>query len=173
MVCILCQQQLLHLSTVLLMKWLPFTFGTSVWQIGGICCLITWTFLINEAGLSSCGACPGKRTHLVHTQSWARLKNLKACQHGLALLPRCPCSSLGQDLSSLFAEQLCLAMSEFPAVSWVYRHLNHILLPPVSWPWRAHLRFSGPGCASFRDRALWTLWGDTEEARSIEPGSIL
>lgn len=128
MVCILCQQQLLHLSTVLLMKWLAFTFGTSVWQIGGICCLIMWTFLINEAGLSSCGACPGKRTHLVHTQSWARLKNLKACQHGLALLPRCPCSSLGQDLSSLFTEQLWLAMSEFPAVSWVYRHVNHVCL---------------------------------------------
>lgn len=177
MVCILCQQQLLHLSTVLLMRWLTFTFGTSVWQIGGICCLITWTFLINEAGLSSCGSCPGKRTHLLHTQSWSWLKNLKSCQYGLALLPHCQCFSLGQNLSSLFAEQLWLAVSEFTAVSWVHRHLNHIcllqslglgrpiwvLVDQVELGLYAHL---GTGlCGHYA--------GDTEEAQSIEPGSIL
>lgn len=113
---ILCQQQILHLSTVFLMKWLAFT----VWNKHRT---NWWDLLPDHRGTfdkwgwpkqlwSQCshlprGASPGRRTHVVHTQSWAWLKNLKIYQHRLAVPPpHCLCSSPGQTWTTCFLRQL-------------------------------------------------------------------
>lgn len=136
---ILCPQQLLHLSTILLMKWLAFTFGTSIWQIGGICYLITWTLLINEAGLSSCRtSVPVCHVEPVQEEGhiWSihrvgpDLRIVKSVNTGLLSSPTVSALPLDRISTACFQKQLCdlqwIHSCVLAAVSRIPCHLNHI-----------------------------------------------